>query len=109
MGKIPEKKRAELSRLIRSSRESLGWSQEELAEKALEALWLLDRNASGMHHTDEEIEIWKGIEIGRHHIRGLENCPSSPLGTTEKRGRLFAVARVLGLSFNQINKVSGGV
>lgn len=111
MADIPTERRAALSVLITHARNEKGWSQIELADQATMAVDGLAEamESAGVAAAAEEIAAWEGLEITRHHVWHLENCPVRPLHTHERRGRLLAVCLALGVSRDRVNRLAGGI
>ncbi len=111
MSGIPVEKRSVLSRMIVDARTAKRWSQEELADQATQKIAELETIVTGAGGivSPEERMAWQDLEITRHHVQVLENCPYKPLGTHEKRGRLLAVCVVLNMDRAKVNEVAGGI
>ena len=107
MEALDPQQRGDLSRLLRDARLEKGWSVEDLIQYALEALE--EQLGRSEHLYPDEISSWKRLDITRHHVATLENCPSRPLSDVCRRGRLLAICLALGLDRDQVNRLSGGI
>lgn len=116
MQAIDPRRRAELSILIREARESRRWSQERLADRAEAALRRQARQVDGEYSTGStapepngDLGLYLRVEISRHHVATLENCPARPLGDAERRARLMGIVLALGLDRAVVNQLAGGI
>lgn len=109
MARLELKKRAALSEMLRSARESRGWSQEQASERATEALRELAGCLDDAFCSVEERRLWLVIEVTRRHVVALENCPSSPLANSERRARLLGLVTAVGVDMALINRLAGGL
>jgi hypothetical protein len=112
VNRLELEKRAALSRVLREARDRRGWSQEQAAEHATLALRTAFPAADGnggSGASGEERAASAAIEITRHHVATLENCPASPISTVARRSRLLGLVLALGLDRGEINRLAGGL
>jgi hypothetical protein len=108
MARLDLSKRAALSTALKSARERKRWSQEEASERATEAL---HRHAASRPEgaSPDELAVFARLEITRRHVVALENCPSAPMATVERRARLLGLALALELDLGPINRLAGAL
>ena len=70
--------------MLKTARESKGWSREKAAEMA-------------------------GGDLNCHHVVYFEQCPLHPLREPARRDRLSALAEALGVDFAEVNRLAGGI
>lgn len=92
--------------MLLAARQQKGWTQEQAAEAATGAL----REAATQEDAStQEKAVWLNIEISRHSIAGLENSPTNPIATIERRACLLGLALALGLDRSKLNRLAGGL
>jgi hypothetical protein len=108
MARLDLSKRAALSTALKTAREGKRWSQEQASERATEALhrYAASRPEGG---SPDELAAFARLEITRRHVVALENCPSAPIATVERRGRLLGLVLALGLDLGTINRLAGAL
>lgn len=105
-------KRAALSELIRKARLAKRWSQERLADRAEAALRheaaCLVAQAT-RHDAADDASLYVAVEVTRHHVATLENCPARPLSDAARRARLLGIVVALELDRARVNQLAGGI
>ncbi len=109
MKNLEPDQRAEIAKLIRGAngQRPIKLSIEALAEAAEQAL----RRAADeeQHATDAERELWRRLEITRHHVATMRNLPARPLNDPERRARLLGIVLALGIDRAAMNRWAGGL
>lgn len=108
MARLDLSKRAALSAVLKAAREGKRWSQEQASERATEALHRYAASRpDGVSPT--ELAILAKLEITRRHVVAFENCPSAPIATVERRGRLLGLVLALAVDLGTINRLAGAL